>query len=72
MTLPPKQIGDKGQQFEVRYSTHVDADDYKVIGWSTTRDGAEHFAEAWRLRHDGAVVWIVDRWIPHGGDGVAA
>lgn len=72
MTLSPHRIGDKGQRFEVRYADNEDGENGKPFGWSPTKEGAEQMAAAWRLRPSIGLVWVVDREIPHGGDGSEA
>lgn len=65
MTFRPDQIGDKGQRYEVRYAVAgMQLDEFKVVGWSNSRSGADQLVAAWQLRPSVHCVWVIDRQ-PH-------
>lgn len=59
MTLPPTQIGDKGQRFEVRASERAQPD--RPIAWTNHHAHAVAIAQAWHSRPDRPRTWVVDR-----------
>jgi hypothetical protein len=44
MTLPPEQIGDKGQRFVVEIKDYPN-EGWQVCAYSDTYEGAKHFGE---------------------------
>ena len=63
MTLPPENIGDKGQRFEVIY-----VEDKAVfrLGWTDDFERAMRLRDSWRKRPSNPFVWINDRKGPCG------
>lgn len=59
MTLPPEQIGDHGQRYEVVYHDHLDAP--HAFGWSDTVTGAFAMVRSINLNPNMRLPMIVDR-----------
>jgi hypothetical protein len=60
MTLPPEQIGDKGQRYEVTYFD-TDAGKRRTFGWTSTLAGARSLAQAIDLHPTMDEPMIMDR-----------
>ncbi len=48
------------RQFEIRYKEVDQTEDYRVLGWHDTVEGACKMATAWGLRPGSPKVWVVD------------
>lgn len=59
----PHNVGDKGQRFEVRfeYTDDQEKPGEHVMGWSTTRGGAQRMADGFALAPYVKRAWVVDR-----------
>ncbi len=59
----PHPVGDKGQRFEIRfeYAPDMEKPGEHVMGWSTTRDGAQAMADGFAQAPYIARAWVVDR-----------
>jgi hypothetical protein len=60
MTLRPEQIGDKGQRYEIRFSTD-ESRETQVLGWADDAELAKRMANAWKLRPGTTDAWVFDR-----------
>lgn len=61
MTFPPGRVGDKGQRYQVEYTTKSDPEVWRVFGWAGSRQGARHMAKVWHKHPCTQATRIIDR-----------